>query len=200
MWTLYRSQAFATVAFDAAGGSATPAEQALVGATIPTFDAATRESFTFAGWFTAPTGGTAWNFSTVLTDRILTGAVSTDTADLALYTQWTAPELAATGVEPWPTVGLSAPPGAGHRFCGNSTPPGYTGGRREPCLISATRGRLTTNSAAAASTTTKRLTTSGTRPAKSGTSDAASASLLDSSAAPERSADRVLPADPPLFE
>lgn len=83
----YRSQALATVTFNANGyGTAPAATDVVVGAnaTAPANPSAT--GYTFDGWFTAASGGTEFDFSS---------AVS---ADVTLYAQWTAVGgLAATG-------------------------------------------------------------------------------------------------------
>ena len=68
-----------TITFNANGGSPTPAQQSVAHggfATQPT--APTRANFTFAGWWTAETGGTQWNFAT--------NAV---TANITLWARWT---------------------------------------------------------------------------------------------------------------
>jgi uncharacterized repeat protein (TIGR02543 family) len=66
-----------TVAFDSNGGSAVTSGSVIEGspATPPT--APTRSGYTFDGWYTAATGGTAWSFSTAIT------------GDTTLYAHWT---------------------------------------------------------------------------------------------------------------
>ncbi|MCL2492111.1 MAG: InlB B-repeat-containing protein [Coriobacteriia bacterium] len=51
--------------------------------------APTKAGFTFAGWWTDPTGGTLWDFSTPVT------------ADMTLYAHWTPNEAPPT---PDPTI------------------------------------------------------------------------------------------------
>ena len=69
-----------TVTFDANGGTPTPAAQTVNhGSTITQPTAPTRANFTFAGWWSAQTGGTQWNFTT-----------STVTANITLWARWTA--------------------------------------------------------------------------------------------------------------
>ncbi len=94
-WVGYRSQAVATVAFDAAGGAATPADQEIaLGSAVVEPAEPSREGFEFAGWFTAPAGGQEWNFATPISDSALSTVAQ---ADLTLYAQWAEPELAVTG-------------------------------------------------------------------------------------------------------
>lgn len=104
-WQGYRSQAVAQVAFDAVGGSAVPASQQVVlGSTVIKPADPSRVGFEFAGWFTAASGGQEWDFASALSDSALS---TTQPADLTLYAQWTAPELAATGGRIDGTLGLS---------------------------------------------------------------------------------------------
>jgi len=91
-----------TVTFDTGVGTGTYT----VATGDPVFEPSahpTRSGYTFAGWYTAATGGTAWDFATVIT------------GDTTLYAHWTAEvsddsELAATGMEigplPWIGAGL----------------------------------------------------------------------------------------------
>lgn len=82
----YDVQTF-VVAFDSAGGSAVPA------LTVDEGDPATapadpgRAGYSFGGWYTANSGGTAWNFGTAIA------------ADGTLFARWI-PMLAATGSDP----------------------------------------------------------------------------------------------------
>lgn len=67
------------VVFDPTGGSPMPQPQDVVSGqptTKPETDP-TKEGYVFTGWYTAPTGGTAWSFSTPVTEDITT-----------LYAQW----------------------------------------------------------------------------------------------------------------
>jgi uncharacterized repeat protein (TIGR02543 family) len=77
--TLYAHWANAvnTVTFDSNGGSAVDAQNVAYGeaATEPT--APTREGYSFDGWFTEATGGSAWSFSTAIT------------APVTVHAQWT---------------------------------------------------------------------------------------------------------------
>jgi len=109
-WEGYDSQAPTTVAFDTAGGSTAPAGQNLVlGATITEPAEPTRDGFTFDGWFTTPTGGTAWSFTDALNAGTLDAADTGGTpADLVLYAQWSEPELANTGADVTTTGSIAA--------------------------------------------------------------------------------------------
>jgi len=82
----YDVQTF-VVAFDSAGGSAVSALTVAEGdpATAPADPG--RAGYTFGGWYTASSGGTAWNFGTAIA------------ADGTLYARWI-PTLAATGSDP----------------------------------------------------------------------------------------------------
>ena len=88
-----------TVTFDSTGGTAVASQVVPDGglATLPT-PAPTRANHIFAGWFTAPTGGTQFNFATPIT------------ADITLFARWT----------PDPGPGIGWPPGNGG---GVVTPP-----------------------------------------------------------------------------
>jgi uncharacterized repeat protein (TIGR02543 family) len=67
------------VTFDAAGGTPTPAAATVAaGGTVSLPSAPAKTGFTFAGWFTAITGGTPFTGSTLVTDN------------LTVYAQWTA--------------------------------------------------------------------------------------------------------------
>lgn len=67
-----------TVAFDAEGGSPTPADQAVDdGATVTEPADPTRAGHTFYGWYTKAIGGTKWSFGAPVT------------SDLTLHAQWT---------------------------------------------------------------------------------------------------------------
>jgi uncharacterized repeat protein (TIGR02543 family) len=101
-WQGYPSQAVATVTFDGNGGSGAASESVDVGdpATAPADPA--RAGHVFAGWYTAASGGSNWNFAT---------AVS---GDLTLFAHWsvttTTTGLAFTGVtvSPWVVAGAIA--------------------------------------------------------------------------------------------
>ena len=120
-----------TVSFDAQGGTPTPGNQTVAyGGLVTDPGAPTRTGYTFSGWYTAPTGGSLWNFAT---DTM--GA-----ADMTLYARWTVNNYTvsfdAQGGTPTPgnqTVaygGLVTDPGAptrtGYTFSGWYTAP--TGG------------------------------------------------------------------------
>ena len=75
-----------TVGFDANGGTPTPSSQSVVHgsyAAAPTTP--TRDNHTFAGWYTAASGGTAWDFAT----DMVTGATT-------LYAHWAINQYAVT--------------------------------------------------------------------------------------------------------
>ncbi len=76
------------VTFDSQGGSAVAGLTANYGDLLTEPAEPTRSGYTFAGWFTAPTGGEQWDFAT---DPTMTTAV--------LYAHWEleAGELALTG-------------------------------------------------------------------------------------------------------
>ena len=84
--------------FDTTGGSTAPAAQTNGSgclATAPTDP--TRDGYTFTGWFTAPTGGTSWDFTTPVT------------SDSTLYAQWQ--PVAVTSAQ---TITVTTDPGAPH--------------------------------------------------------------------------------------
>ena len=74
-----------TVLFDGDGGSDTAALHVPDGQAIPKPADPTRPGYTFAGWFVQPTGGTAWLFTTPVTET--TGQVF---GIFKLYARWTA--------------------------------------------------------------------------------------------------------------
>ncbi len=75
------------VAFDATGGSASPAfATAYFGDAYGTLPTPTRSGYTFAGWWTAASGGTQVTASTVVTA----------TADHTLYAHWTTDSVTTT--------------------------------------------------------------------------------------------------------
>lgn len=73
-----------TLAFDSRGGSAVTSEQVQEGSAATTPTPPTRPGYTFAGWFTQPTGGTQWNFDSPIQ------------ADATLYAHWTAASYTVT--------------------------------------------------------------------------------------------------------
>ena len=77
-----------TVSFDAQGGSPTPVNQTVAyGALVTDPGTPARASHIFNGWFTAPSGGTQWNFA----------SNTMGAGDMTLFAQWTAyTELSAT--------------------------------------------------------------------------------------------------------
>ena len=87
-----------SITYDSQGGSAVSDGDATttVGGTIAALPTEpTRKGYTFAGWFTAATGGT----------EITTNAVHNQTADFTLYAQWTAnPTTTTTTVAPTTTT------------------------------------------------------------------------------------------------
>ncbi|WP_346232899.1 leucine-rich repeat protein [Parafrigoribacterium mesophilum] len=79
MWDGYKTQALADVTYDTTGGSTAPAPVTInSGDTVNEPTEPTWAGHTFDGWFTAATGGTAWDFGDAVT------------ADTTLYAQWTA--------------------------------------------------------------------------------------------------------------
>jgi uncharacterized repeat protein (TIGR02543 family)/LPXTG-motif cell wall-anchored protein len=68
-----------TVAYDTQGGSAVTAGSYTIGSSVTLPAAPTRSGFTFAGWFTATTGGTALG----------TSYSPPSTGNITLYAQWT---------------------------------------------------------------------------------------------------------------
>ncbi len=92
-WTVdsetYRSQALATVTYDANGhGTAPSSADVVVGASTSEPTAPSQPGYTFAGWFNAATGGSAFNFAAPIT------------ADTTVYAHWGV--LASTGTNPLP--------------------------------------------------------------------------------------------------
>jgi uncharacterized repeat protein (TIGR02543 family)/LPXTG-motif cell wall-anchored protein len=63
-WNGYRTQAIAIIRYDTDGAPAIDPAEAIVGTTLAVPTNATRDGYTFDGWYTAETGGTAWNFTT----------------------------------------------------------------------------------------------------------------------------------------
>jgi uncharacterized repeat protein (TIGR02543 family) len=89
-----------TVAYDTQGGSAVTAGSYTIGSSVTLPAAPTRSGFTFAGWFTATTGGTAL------------GATHspTGTGNITLYAQWTpvpAPVAAPASLTALAVTGVS---------------------------------------------------------------------------------------------
>ncbi|MFT2817562.1 InlB B-repeat-containing protein [Leifsonia sp. A12D58] len=78
------------VSFDPQGGSAVASRTTDYGTTIAAPGASSRTGFTLNGWYTAPTGGTKWNFANAVT------------GDVTLYAQWTAVAV-VTPPTPTPT-------------------------------------------------------------------------------------------------
>jgi uncharacterized repeat protein (TIGR02543 family) len=74
-----------TATFDTQGGSTAPAPETVEpGCPVTAPADPTRSGYTFAGWSTAPAGGSAWDFTNPLN------------ADTTLYAQWTPVKLAQT--------------------------------------------------------------------------------------------------------
>jgi uncharacterized repeat protein (TIGR02543 family)/LPXTG-motif cell wall-anchored protein len=89
------------VAFDSTGGSSVSGQTVNDGGTVTEPTAPTRAGFTFDGWFTAASGGSAWNFAT-----------DTITAATTLYAQWTAiPPPIVTWAVTFDSTGGSSVPG-----------------------------------------------------------------------------------------
>jgi len=79
-FTLYAQWALVaeTVTFDSQGGSAVPAQTVSYGAAAPRPGDPSRAGYTFAGWFSAASGGSVYDFTSPVT------------SSLTLYAQWTA--------------------------------------------------------------------------------------------------------------
>lgn len=74
-----------TVSFDAAGGTAVPSQVVAYGDTAIAPTDPTRYGYVFDGWYTAASGGTAWDFAT----DTITGATT-------IYAQWTLADFTVT--------------------------------------------------------------------------------------------------------
>ncbi|WP_345067522.1 InlB B-repeat-containing protein [Leifsonia kafniensis] len=72
-----------TLSFDARGGTAVDSITTSYGSAIAAPTAPTRTGYTFAGWFTAASGGSAWDFSALVT------------ANATVYAQWRSNATAA---------------------------------------------------------------------------------------------------------
>jgi uncharacterized repeat protein (TIGR02543 family) len=71
-----------TITFNAQGGAGSPGSQSITyGTATGALPVPTRDGYTFAGWFTAATGGTQYVGGTALYDTV---------GDMTLYAQWTA--------------------------------------------------------------------------------------------------------------
>jgi uncharacterized repeat protein (TIGR02543 family) len=96
-WTTTSAQVVTT--FDTAGGSTAPEAQTTnlgCAATAPSDP--TRDGYTFTGWFTAPTGGTEWDFTSPVT------------SDTTLYARWQSIDPVAIAQ----TITVTADPGSPH--------------------------------------------------------------------------------------
>ncbi|MFJ8896826.1 InlB B-repeat-containing protein [Leifsonia sp. NPDC102414] len=80
-----------TMSFDSAGGSSVAPESLSAGQAATKPADPTKNGYAFDGWFTAATGGSVWDFSTVLS------------ADTTVYAQWTA--VPASTPTPTPSTG-----------------------------------------------------------------------------------------------
>ena len=92
-----------TVTYDANGGSAPSggASSTVTGGTLSSLATTTRDGHTFAGWFTASTGGT----------QVTTSAGHGQTADFTLFAQWTANSApAVVPAAPTTSPATSVPP------------------------------------------------------------------------------------------
>ncbi len=87
------------VTFDSAGGSAVPAQDIDYGGTATSPPNPQRTGYSFDGWYTAPSGGTAWTFGSPITQPI------------TLYAHWSA----AASPPPSSPTGTASPsqPGSG---------------------------------------------------------------------------------------
>ena len=93
-WNGYKTQAIAIITYDTNGGTTIDPADTVVGTTATEPAAAVKTDYKFDGWYTAATGGTAWNFTT-----------DTVAGDMTLFARYTAvpatptgTALAATGV------------------------------------------------------------------------------------------------------
>ena len=90
-WNGYTTQAIAIIRYDTDGGPAIAPAEAIVG-TIATAQAdPTKDGYSFAGWYTAKTGGTAWNFTT---DKVA--------GDMTLFARYAAVPVTPAPVTPSP--------------------------------------------------------------------------------------------------
>ncbi|WP_345061176.1 InlB B-repeat-containing protein [Leifsonia kafniensis] len=107
-----------TVSFDAQGGSSVAAVVTNNGFVITAPTAPTRDGYRFLGWFTATTGGTAWNFDAPVTTNVTAFARWVETRSVTFDTQGgTVVDSVTTDVGtaiPAP----SSPTRTGYRFLG----------------------------------------------------------------------------------
>jgi uncharacterized repeat protein (TIGR02543 family) len=98
-----------TITYNSQSGSSVSNGSTTVGGTISTLPTTTRTGYTFAGWYTATSGGT----------QITTSAAHGQTSDFTLYAQWTANTTAPVSsgsasppvpapVPPWPEAAVNA--------------------------------------------------------------------------------------------
>ena len=85
-----------TVTFDSTGGNAVSSQTTGTDGKLASLPASTKTGFTFNGWFTAATGGTKVDTSTVFT------------ANTTVYAQWTAVPVATTYTVTFDSVGGNA--------------------------------------------------------------------------------------------
>jgi uncharacterized repeat protein (TIGR02543 family)/LPXTG-motif cell wall-anchored protein len=88
-WNGYRTEAIAIIRYVTDGAPAIDPAEAIVGTTLAVPTNATRDGYTFDGWYTAETGGTAWNFTT---DEVA--------GDLTLFARYAAVPVTPTPVDP----------------------------------------------------------------------------------------------------
>jgi len=85
--------AMVTVTFDAQNGTAPVSTSVAVGSPVAEPGAPTKAGYTFAGWWTAPSGGVQWNFG----DPVL--------SDMTLYAHWVPNGTPEPPVPPVPPTG-----------------------------------------------------------------------------------------------
>ncbi|WP_139651356.1 InlB B-repeat-containing protein [Raoultibacter phocaeensis] len=98
-----------TVLFDSNGGSAVGQRYATHGSAVAAPANPSRLGYTFAGWFTAPTGGAPYNFASAVT------------SSFTLYAHWTANAFAVT-LNPGTGAGVAASRSYAYEVPGQALP------------------------------------------------------------------------------